>query len=51
MALLPRPAPPQVRAPANVLSNLLRDAPPTPASTGQQGPEGLDPVCLRYGAW
>ena len=54
MALLPHPAPPQVRTLSNVLSNLFRDAPPpTPASPRQQGlgPEGLDPVCLRFAAW
>ena len=53
MALLPHPAPSQVRALASDLGNLLRDDPPTSAIPREQGlgPEGLDPVCLRCAAW
>ena len=53
MALLPDPTPPQVRALASVLNNLIRDAPSAPADPGQQelGRDGQDPVCLQCGAW
>ena len=45
VALLPHPAPSQVRALASVISNLFRDALPAPASPRQNGsgPAGLDP--------
>ena len=52
-ALLPNPTPPQVRALASVLSNLIRDSPPAPADPGQQElvRDGRDPVRLHRGAW
>ena len=57
MALLPNPTPPQVRALANVPSNLFQDAPPppppAPADPGRRelGQDGRDPVFLHCGAW